>query len=147
MEKMFNNILLPVRFEKHLEDVIENAVSFANRLECNLHIVYLFPKPIVQWVRFPRAIAQIKIRIQELQGKYYKKLKNGLLMFTSFIVGDNEKEIIRYALSHEIDLIFMGQEVKQFLRLKGNDKADRLASETNCAVFQSRRVHTPSNFG
>lgn len=135
MEKVFNNILLPVKFDKHVETVIGKAVDIANKLECNLHVVYTFPAPLFR--RTGSVNAHKKLRIQEFRDKYYPELKDGLLMITSYVTGNREQEIARYALAHEIDMILTRQHYS---------KADQLASETNCAVFLTNPASNPNKF-
>src|SRR5687768_3927050 len=138
MQKIFNNILLPVHINSETDHVVEKAIEFANRLECNLHILYTtrthFLAPSIFRFKTPQNIkVEKQRRLAELQNRYCRSLKKGLLLFISFRTGNPEKETAAYAVSHEIDMVYIMEEESRFPLFRKRFNINRLAGLANCA--------------
>jgi hypothetical protein len=138
MQKIFNNILLPVKLNKRTDEAVEKAIEFANRLECNLHILYTINSSFLNGGYFRRSAditAEKKRRLMELQNEHCKSIKKGLLLFTSVKKGNAEKEAAAYALLHGIDLIYVGDDQRGLPLFSDQVNVSRLAAQSNCAVL------------
>ncbi len=109
MQKLFNNILLPVSLNRHALSVIDDAISFSNQLHCNLHLIFT-PDPVFSFVKsivYNKSQNKHEIRklLKELHDRIGSKLTNGLLLCISYGSGNIQKLVFDYTLDHEIDLI------------------------------------------
>ena len=134
MQKIFSNILLPVAFNRHTLMAVENAIELANKLECNLHILYtLRPQIFRSWFHSDR-----KKKLCEIQQQMGTRLQNGLLLQAIFTEGNPYDEIKTYLLSHDIDLVSVQHQLEPFWPLGQSFDPERLAMETNCAVISTQ---------
>ncbi len=138
MQKIFYNILLPVNLNNQTEGIVEKAITFANRLDCNLHILYT-ASPVLAWESFFRLItrrslvSQKKQKLLELQYRFEACMRPGLLLNTVFKSGNVEKETISYIMSAGIDMIFLGE--KQPGMSFTGFNFHRIAAATGCSVL------------
>jgi hypothetical protein len=150
MQKLFKNILLPVRLTRKTNASVEKAIQFANRLQCNLHLIHIMRDhtfPIMHRGLFllsggEATIAHRKYKLKELEQKYHQKLDKGLVLFTAFRKEIPEEAIGAYSSIHEIDLILVADEQKKFSFFSNQLNANRLAGKINCPVLtlKSHRV-------
>ena len=136
MQKLFNNLLIPVVLNRRAGRIVENAMELANRLECNLHILYTIPSPFFRkWIHGRR-----KRKMSEIQQQMSLRIKPGLLMQAVFTSGNFHEEVKNYVLSHEIDLVSI-QNRDELFRLPGYaPDPERLALEADCAVISNEGV-------
>lgn len=133
MEKIFNNILLPVDLSKRTDADIEKAIEFANRLNCSLHVLHILNEPFLPFLKELR-LAEKKYGIQKLQEKYSGRLKRGLNLYTELHSGNSEKKILDYSIRKNIDLVFVHEE--RFSLLSHNQLSVKgLAGKLNCPVL------------
>jgi nucleotide-binding universal stress UspA family protein len=134
---LFNNILLPVNLGAQSEVTVERAVLFANKLDCNLHILYTSRPFLFSDSAFPsgRMKAEKKKKLFEIQADYSAKMKKGLLLYSVFRNGDPESEVASYAQAHSIDLVYIGDEKEHISLFRKKFNINRLAKQANCAVF------------
>jgi hypothetical protein len=101
MQKLFSNILLPVTLNRHAAKTVGNAIELANRLECNLHILYLPLTPFFQsWNHSSR-----KKKLAIIQQQLMLRIRKGLLLQAIYAGGNPFAEIRNYILSHDIDIL------------------------------------------
>lgn len=146
MQKLFNNVLLPVQLDNRTDAAVENAVAFANRFRCHLHLVYVRPLRGIGWIgsRFfswsgGKVISpEKKIRLQQLQKEYCTFLAPGLLLHTAMEKGEPEDLIAQYVLTHEIDIVLSIDDQGRAAGIFKKCNASRLAGKTNSAVLTLR---------
>jgi hypothetical protein len=138
MQKVFFNLLVPVKLDNRTDESVEKAIAFANKLECNVHLLYTAPS----WIRSDgtlkfrsrkSSLARKKLQLSALADKYIRLIRPGSLLITSFREGNAGKEMVEYALSKHIDMICLGDRhygigFRQF-------NIHKLAADSGCAVF------------
>jgi len=143
MQKLFNNILVPVSMDSKDTETIEEAIRFANQFQCNLHLVGiaqhfslgLFGEQIFRFINDEEEQAQAKFRLAELQGKYCQTLTKGLSFSVYSEMGEPEEVIATYVGVHRVDLVFIVNERRSLSWKHMRLNADRLAGKTNCPVL------------
>ena len=143
MQKLFNDILVPVFLNKKPGSAIEKAIQFANQLQCNLHLVGLSPlssfafvqKGIFQVVGEDRDDAEKKRIMSDLQANYCQKMEENLLLSIYYERGEPEKIVSAYTTMHPIDLVFVTDEGRGFSFSGKGINASRLARRINCPVL------------
>jgi nucleotide-binding universal stress UspA family protein len=146
MQKLFNNILVPVTLDSGAGNTIEEAIRFANQFECNLHLVGLsqhsslglFGEQIFRLVNETDGSAEIKQKLAALQATYCTKLSKGLLLFVHHEMGEAEEVIANYAALHRVDLVFVVKEKRGFFPKRTRMSVNRLAGKTSCPVLSWR---------
>ncbi len=116
MQKLFNNMLVPVILDRRTDATIERAVQFANQLQCHLHLVGTAP-------------------ISSLQARYCQVLEKGQVLSVHFDKGDLEEIVASYVATHLIDLVYVAGERKKFPFIGKSLNVNRLAGRTNCPVL------------
>ena len=138
MQKLFYNILLPVDLGKTTFANVEKAVQLANRLECNLHVLFTMARPVALENIFFKSHLEKKIRekralLSELQKHFSQQMLPGSLLIASFQKGDVHEQTARYALDHSIDLVYYDEALSMF----HSPYLDihRLTDEISCPVL------------
>ena len=137
MEKLFKDILMPISLRETSGGEVERAISFANKLECNLHLLHIY-NPLL----FPATAAQLEHRnvsMNALKAHYASSMSAGEL-HTSVRVGHTESVVGNYAVVNGIDLILVNEAGKN-LRLLKKLNVNRLADKTNCPVLSIKSDH------
>jgi K+-sensing histidine kinase KdpD len=139
MIKLFNNIVVPVRFSRDTEQIIEKAIGFANSLQCNLHLLHITTPPLLPSL-FSKAndLAEKKYSLLELQATYYQKINPGLMIYTHFVQGSTEKVITDYVLTNNIDTILWNLPRRKFRFFNFTNRISQLAKKTGCSVLTVR---------
>ena len=147
VQKIFNQILLPVTASDLNSDAVEKAAAFANQMQCHLHVLCITDpsRPDSNWIRFikpasrrrnsnlPSQVGSLVEHGQHLMGK-------GLKFITS-VKEDHIIQAIRsYTLMHNIDLVLVCNEVAPYTASKETRITGDLASYINCPVLFSSRV-------
>ena len=142
MQKLFNNILVPVTLDSTAGATIEEAIEFANQFHCNLHLVGITEQSslklrdrLFQLIKETEKKAENKKKLAELQTRYCQKLTKGLVLSAYFEPGDPEDIIATYVGVHQIDLVFVVKEGKRFFGKQNGVNANRMAGKTNCPVL------------
>jgi len=143
MQKLFNNILVPVTVDSKAGDTIDEAIRFANQFHCNLHLVAiaqnvslgLFGEQIFRLNNDNEELAQTKRKLAELQAKYSQNLLKGLSISVYSEPGEAEEIIATYAAVHRVDLVFIVNERRSILMKRMRLNANRLAGKVNCPVL------------
>jgi K+-sensing histidine kinase KdpD len=111
MQKVFYNMLVPVDPGKSTAPIVEKAVHLANRLECNLHLVYTIPPASALENFFLRDHTEKRIKdkcsfLSALQKRFSREMKPGCFLIISIQRGDAHEQTVRYAAAHSIDLVY-----------------------------------------
>jgi hypothetical protein len=114
MQKIFNNILVPVAIGRKTEQTIETAIAFANRLGCNLHLLFIEKKSLFPLFEKSKNNAATKARIHELREQFAPDMKDDLRLFTAFQNKGMQNAVMRYAQLYEIDMIIAGREWRRY---------------------------------
>jgi hypothetical protein len=131
MQKLFSNLLVPVSFNRYTCQSVENAIALANRLECNLHILYTLRTNVFRgWFH-----SQRKKRVSDIQQQMRARVKPGLLMQAVFTEGSPYDEVKNYVLSQEIDLVWVQRQTQPFWSSTFGFDPEKLAVEADCAVI------------
>ena len=93
MNKLFNNILVPVDFSDASELAIEKAIDIANHFKFNIHLVFAHANPGVKKSRhFVKGITGSSIdaqtRLYQLQNRFTYQLHPGLSFQSCFRKGN-----------------------------------------------------------
>jgi len=143
MQKLFNNILVPLCVNGRSNGAIEKAIQFANQLQCNLHLIGISAGSsfvhgndrIILNRNGYQGLAEKKFKLAELQTKYCQLLDKGLMLSIYFGKGEPEETISTYAALHHVDLVLMVNDQRRFSFLPPVINANRLAGKTNCPVL------------
>lgn len=131
MQKLFHNILVPVTLHRATVAVLSNSIDLANKLECNLHILYLARPPV-----FPGLFhASRKRKIAALQQEVSDRLRPGLLMNAVFAEGQADSELRTYLLSHDVDMVYLPELQENHWPFSMTIHSGKLALEGRCAVI------------
>lgn len=142
MNKLFNNILVPVEFSKQTGQVVSKAVMIANQFKCDLHLVFVenggmadADKHLVE-VLTEGELTDYDVKLQELKAEFLPQLEDGLQLLTVMHKGSREQYIISYALQHAIDLI-MVEKPRSLLpmRFSRSFNINRISKKTGCPVL------------
>ncbi|HVK46639.1 MAG TPA: universal stress protein, partial [Pseudobacter sp.] len=142
MNKLFNNILVPVEFSKQTSQVVSKAVMIANQFKCDLHLVFVenggmadADKHLVE-VLTEGELTDYDVKMQELKAEFLPLLEDGLQLLTVMHKGSREQYIISYALQHAIDLI-MVEKPRSILpmRFSRSFNINRISKKTGCPVL------------
>lgn len=136
MIKLFNNIVVPIRFNSDAGQIIEKAIGFANSLQCNLHLLHITTPSFLPPL-FPGAddMAEKKHKLLELQGAHYNKIHPGLMIHTRFAHGNIEKVITDYVIANNIDTILWNLPRRRFRFFNPPVRISELARKTGCCVL------------
>ncbi|QEC41763.1 universal stress protein [Pseudobacter ginsenosidimutans] len=142
MNKLFNNILVPVEFSKQSSQVISQAVMIANHFRCDLHLVYVehnsmadAEKHLVQALT-EGELADYEVEMMELKAAFQPQLEDGLQLITAMRRGSREQHVTSYALQHAIDLIIV-EKPRSILpmRFSRSFNINRISKKTGCPVL------------
>jgi len=149
MQKIFNNILLPVSLDGHCNPVIEEAVEFSNHLRANLHLI-LTSESTLSFLKNAfhdreEYEMELKSTLKQLHDNTSHKMIKGLTLFTSYGIGDIHKLISDYAFDHNIDLICLSYKKNPIAIFSNELNASSLAERSNCPVLSLKAF--PFEFG
>jgi K+-sensing histidine kinase KdpD len=134
MQKLFSNMLLPVALNRHTHQAVENAIELANRLDCNLHILYTLRTQLFRSFFH----SERKRKVSELQQQLSSRIKPGLLLQAIFTEGNPYEEVRNYVLSHDIDLVSVQRQAEPFWPIGYGFDPERLAVDTDCTVISDQ---------
>ncbi|RYY22743.1 MAG: universal stress protein [Chitinophagaceae bacterium] len=135
MNKLFNNILVPIDFTESSELAIEKALDIANHFKCNIHLLYAGGNRVKKQ---PVEIGEA--RLYRLQHRYTFRLHPGLSFHASVRKGNPNQVVIEYALRHNIDLVVIGRQ-QGLLRevIKGRFNSSEITKRIECPVLTVRK--------
>jgi K+-sensing histidine kinase KdpD len=138
MQKVFHNILLPVHLNSKTDAAVDMAISFANRLGCNLHVLYI-EKPrhfISRMFGFysSRTIESgHKLKLMLVQHRFSSQMHPGHYMLVKYCKGGVQDQITQYTATHNIDLICLWNYA---ITSYSSINISELASATQCGVMK-----------
>jgi len=143
MQKLFNNILVPLRINRNTEATIAKAVQFANRMQTDLHLLCVLPYASGKIFRNRKGAESVEGKVYSLAQKkmeqlrfdFSKKLNDGLKLFLHIEFGEAEEVIAAYAGNEQIDLVYVAESRKRFSFGDNAPNASRLARRINCPVL------------
>ncbi|MBC7830060.1 MAG: universal stress protein [Chitinophagaceae bacterium] len=150
MNKLFNNILVPVDFSDVSELAIEKAIDIANHFKCNIHLVVADTNSIGKRTRqFNKSIngiaADAEAMLYRLQNKFTFRLHPGLSIQSSLRKGTGNRAVIEYTLRHNIDLIIIGRSTGVIKKLMGSSyDIVEITKHIECPVL-TVRMNTSNN--
>jgi hypothetical protein len=147
VQKIFNQILLPVTVPDLNSGAIEKAAAFANQMQCHLHVLCITvpSRPDPNWIRFIKPAARrthsiLPSQVGSLIEHGPHLMGKGLKFITSFKEDNIVQAIRAYTRMHNIDLILICNEVAPFTASKETRLTGDLASYINCPVLFSSAV-------
>jgi hypothetical protein len=129
MEKLLNDILVPLALWENADSVIQKAIDTANELQCNLHLL-LFTKATET-----HESIHIKTTIHQL---YQPRLDPSLSLKISSREGQAEKLILEYYRKNGIDLILLARTKNAFWKIMHPPfyvRVNRLMKKINCPIL------------
>ncbi|HYM93966.1 MAG TPA: universal stress protein, partial [Chitinophagaceae bacterium] len=116
MHKLFNNILIPVRFTTASEKLIEKGIELANLYRCNIHLLYIASISSISssmitrsWSFFQKVrnedSKELERMLNKLTDRYAAKLHHGLKIVSSIEKGGRNEIAVNYILQNNIDLV------------------------------------------
>jgi len=146
MNKLFNNILIPVDFSEVSELAIERAIDIANHFKCNIHLIVIEnERPgMKQYSLLSRkanlALHDSEAKLYQLQNKYTYQLDPGLTMQSSVVYGNKNRSVIGYTFSHQIDLLIISKSASlSGTLLPGNFNINEITKKVGCPVLTVRK--------
>lgn len=128
MEKLFNNILVPVNFPEDGESVLKSVVEIAAPLQCPIHILYLVTK----------GSEAEEAAFERLKGLVSREVPFPLYIRVSRQEGPAGRSIIEYYRKNKIDLILLLRKKKRFPNLFSQSfpiDPDWLLKKIQCPVL------------
>jgi nucleotide-binding universal stress UspA family protein len=142
MNKLFNNILVPIDFSDVSELAIEKAIDIGNHFRCNVHLVFVQAQGLLikQPGQLTRSLqgrpADAEAKLYQLQNKFTYQLHPGLSMHACIRRGNRTRTVVEYALRHHIDLVIIGRTTNLF---PGNYNIREITRRIECPVLSVRR--------
>lgn len=142
MNKLFNNILVPVEFSKQTNQVVSQAVMIANHFRCDLHLMFVenggmadAEKDLVQALT-EGELADYEVEMMELKASILPQLEEGLQLITAMRRGSREQHVTSYSLQHAIDLIIV-EKPRSILpmRFSRSFNINRISKKAGCPVL------------
>jgi nucleotide-binding universal stress UspA family protein len=147
MQKLFNNILVPITLDKETKKNVEKAIHFANQLQCNLHLIHVpasafltLNGALFSQSMKAKAIAEKKKKLSELQSHYCKDMSKPLILSMHVECGAQEEVMAAYVAQHQIDLVFAIGKRRSFSLIRDVFNASVLAAKTECPVLSLQSV-------
>ena len=154
MQKLFNNILVPVDFSRVSKKAFESAIETANAYECNVHLLHvatISPLAAVAMAEGHVAVPdeqinnqkELEFQLANLKNDYLQLLENGKSVYTYLAKGLWNESIIDFVIDHKIDLVLIGQQGRSFRKKRMILDANRIAEKTNIPVItipENRRL-------
>jgi nucleotide-binding universal stress UspA family protein len=147
MQKLFNNILVPISLDKDTKKNVEKAIHFANHSQCNLHLIHIpigallsFNGSLISASMKAKTVAEKKKRVCELQSQYCKEMEKPLILSVHVECGKAEEVMAAYVALHQIDLVFATDKRKSFPFASEVFNASALAGKTQCPVLSLHSV-------
>jgi len=143
MQKLFNNVLVPLRVNDNTEATIAKAVQFANRMHSDLHLLCILPyagrkifKDVESMAMAERkALGLAQQRMEALELYFSDKLRDGLNLKVDIEFGNAEEVIASYIEMNDVDLVYVAESRKRFSFSVKYPNASKLARRTNCPVL------------
>lgn len=145
MKKIFNHILVPVSFSRNSSMVMDKAIQVANRFDCDIHLLYVqIPAVSIPFVydgHFPgsppqQADEEAERKLNELADRYRRHLKEGLLMTTTWSIGNWHFVLKEQVITRHIDLVILPcNEKRIWENLLRKIDVNELALQTQCPVL------------
>jgi nucleotide-binding universal stress UspA family protein len=146
MNKLFNNILVPIDFSHASELAIEKAIDIANHFKCHIHLLFaessglLATQPLTISKNLGLATADAASKLYQLQNKYTYQLHPGLSFHSCFRKGNRNRSIIEYAIRHQIDLVIIGKAPRTINTLiSGGCNVNEISNHIDCPVMSVRQ--------
>lgn len=154
MQKLFNNILVPVDFSRISKRAFEKAIDLANKYACNIHLLHVVTTaPVISIsvaegaVFIPHGMIdnqkEIEFQLENLKSRYVSQLENKNSVYTHLQKGLWDEAIIDFALHNKIDLVVIGLQNKGLKKRRFLFNANRIAEEINIPVItvpENRRL-------
>ncbi len=111
---MFKDILLPTDGSQGVDEAINCAVALAKRFDARIHVLFVVELPRFQEYGTGIALAHLVKALGEAGEQIVSETaklirESGVLAVQEALAeGEPAEEIIKYAQSHDIDLIVMG---------------------------------------
>jgi nucleotide-binding universal stress UspA family protein len=145
MNKLFNNILVPIDFSDVSELAIEKAIDIANHFNCHIHLVFAQTNPVGKRSgKFTKSVtgstADAEARLYQLQNRFTYQLQPGLLIHSCLRRGNRSRAVIDYTLRHNIDLVVLGRATGLVSSLiNGRYNINEITNRIDCPVLTVRK--------
>jgi hypothetical protein len=123
MEKPFNNILVPVNFNRNTTMVMEKAVQIANYFSCDIKVLHV------------QSAKPVQEKLNDLLRVYRPNLNSGLIMEGIMTTGNWYQRMKEVIISSHIDLVVIPRSTKFFGALLYSININRLSQQTQCPVL------------
>lgn len=154
MQKLFNNILVPVNFSRVSERAIEKAIDLANDYDCNVYLFHAISSSAFLNIGDPEGLIasaykpsldgkEIDVMLQRLKTKYEKSLTGKGFIYTNSVNGQWNESLIEFITDHQIDVVLLGQQGYLFRKKKSLLNVNKVAEKTNIPVItvpENRRL-------
>lgn len=149
MVQMFNNILVPVNFNKNTELLMRKAVEVANEFNCDLYLLYVqTPITVIPFLYdgnvsgslFNFSTENNDIKLERLATEYKGQLKDGLQMNFEVVQGSWQTVMKEVVIKKHIDLVIIPKHHKKFPgALIHQININKLSQQTQCPVLTITR--------
>ena len=145
MNKLFNNILVPVDFSVASEFAIEKAIDIANHFRCNVHLLTAGNGRVINQAHTSKTntsgdAAAGETRLLQLKNKYLSQLEPGLSMYTAVRVSSNNRAVTEYIAVQQIDLVILGTRISLLSKIFGTGyNLSHISRRVDCPVLSVRK--------
>ncbi len=143
MQKLFNDILVPIDFSKDSRATFEKVIELANKYDCNIHLFHVITISHSQTaglskenkfsvIGFINKHEQYAAKLEALKNKYKDQLKNERSINIYLEKGFWDECIINFVSQNKIDVVMIGPELN-----KGKTffNVNKIAEEINIPVI------------
>lgn len=145
MKKLFNDILVPVNFNRNTPILIEKAIQVANRFDCDIHLLHvqtpLVAIPFLYDGHFSGAVfnqseQETETKLKTLAEESKHQLADGLLITSAVVAGNWQLMLKEQVITKHIDLVILPRnERKLFGALIYKVDVNELSLQTQCPVL------------
>jgi nucleotide-binding universal stress UspA family protein len=138
MARKLYNILVLIDFTAKNKWAIAKAVELSNSFNCTVHLVHVLKRKDTVLNNSNRVEAALK-KLESLKDLYGQQLCGDAVIEISILTGNRSKELVKYVLQYEMDLIITGLSKFNFLqRIISAVSISRLARKTMIPVLAIR---------
>jgi len=146
MQKLFNDILVPVDFSKDSQRTFEKVIDMANEYDCNIHLLHVVSISPIDEIALSKGNEfalislinkqeKLEYELEDLRTKYKDHLHKDKIIYTHLQKGSWDECIINFVLQNKIDVIVAGLQTIGWGKKRTFLNANKIAERVNIPVI------------
>lgn len=151
MQKLFNEILVPVDFSPRSKAAVEKAVEIAGQYNCRIHLLHVTNLSTFTTIALaeghtmvPAIMVENKVALNTQMNRLVKHIQflstNAVRVSCSIQEGTWNESVVNFVCANNIDLVLIAQNRSTLIKRKMYVNPDFIAEKTNIPV-----ITIPSN--